>query len=72
MDELARLTEQATQAEREWWWLSGALHGVAQLRGGDPHVYLELVEQKRSIDRRRVELACRIAGLKEPVAGPRA
>jgi hypothetical protein len=66
VDELAKLQEVERQIEREWWWLSGALHAIAQVSSGDPHAYLEMLTQKRAVDRKRVEVATRIATLVGP------
>jgi hypothetical protein len=63
LDEL-RVLER--EIEREWWWLNGALHAVAQVNSGDPHAYLEMLTQKRAVDRRRVEIATRISTLIGP------
>ena len=53
------------QVEREWWWLHGALNAVAQLQAeraaGVLTSFREMQEQARDIDRRRVEIAVRIA-----------
>jgi hypothetical protein len=51
--------------EREWWWLNGALHAAAQVNAerpyGDPRHFREMQAQAREVDRRRVEIAMRIA-----------
>lgn len=51
--------------EREWWWLNGALHAVAQMRAehsnGDVRSFREMQAQAREVDRRRVEIRVRIA-----------
>ena len=58
------------QLEREWWWLQGALNATAELRtariGADPLHFRRLQAQAQEVDRRRVEIAMRIAEL-EPV-----
>jgi hypothetical protein len=54
------------EVEREWWWLSGALHAVAQARSGDTGSFRELQEQAHNVDRRRVEIATWIAALIGP------
>jgi hypothetical protein len=51
------------EIEREWWWLSGAVHAIAQVNSGDPGAYLEMLTQKRTVDRKRIEIASRIATL---------
>ena len=55
------------QVEREWWWLSGALHAVAQVQAeaaaGNLKCFREMQAQMRTIDQRRVAIALRIAGL---------
>lgn len=66
MDELDRLRALEREIEREWWWLNGALHAIAQVNSGDPHAYMQMAEQKRLVDRRRVEIATRIADLTAP------
>ena len=51
--------------EKEWWWLSGALHAVAEMRMDFPNApvghFRELQAQKLTLDRKRVEIAVRIA-----------
>jgi hypothetical protein len=62
------------EVEREWWWLNGALHAAAQACAewstGKLHSFREMQAQAREVDRRRVEIAVRIAemeaGLNEP------
>ena len=53
--------------EREWWWLNGALHAVAQMQAervsGALVGFREMQEQVRAIDSRRVQIAVRIAQL---------
>lgn len=70
MDDLEKLREVERQIEREWWWLNGAIHAVAQTRAEGPSSvqrgHRQLQEQVREIDRRRVEVACRIAALTGP------
>ena len=39
MDELDRLRALEREIEREWWWLNGALHAIAQVSSGDPGAY---------------------------------
>jgi hypothetical protein len=63
MDELDKLRALEREVEREWWWLSGALHAVAQARSGDATAFRDMQEQARNVDRRRVEIAARIAAL---------
>ena len=64
LDELLALER---QVEREWWWLNGALHAVAEVQAevaiGNLKCFREMHAQARTIDRRRVEIALRIAGL---------
>lgn len=66
-DTLEELRALERQAEREWWWLHGALNAVAQMlaerAGGSPVSFREMQEQAREVDRRRVEIAVRIAQL---------
>ena len=60
--------------EREWWWLHGALNAVAHARTehahGDLRSFREMQAQALEVDRRRVQIAVRIAeldaGLNEP------
>ena len=63
MDELDKLRALEREVEREWWWLSGALHAVAQARSCDVTAFRDMQEQARNVDRRRVEIATRIAAL---------
>jgi hypothetical protein len=53
--------------EREWWWLNGALHAVAQANAewpaGKLQGFREMQAQVREVDRRRIEIAVRIAEL---------
>jgi hypothetical protein len=55
--------------EREWWWLHGALHAVAQMEAersnGNVHSFREMQAQAREVDRRRVEIRVRIAEMEE-------
>ena len=64
---LGELLALERQVEREWWWLNGALHAVAQVQAeaavGSLKCFREMQTQARTIDRRRVEIALRIAGL---------
>ena len=68
---LEELRELERAAEREWWWLHGALHAVAQMRAeraaGVLTSYREMQEQARDVDRSRVEIAARIAELEAAV-----
>jgi hypothetical protein len=66
VDELEKLRELERQIEREWWWLNGALHAIAQVNSGDPGAYVEMLTQKRTVDRKRIEIASRIATLAGP------
>ena len=71
LDELRALER---EVEREWWWLNGALHAAAQARAesstGKLQSFRQMQAQAREVDRRRVEIAVRIAemeaGLNEP------
>ena len=53
--------------EHEWWWLNGALHAVAQAHAdwsaGKLLSFREMQAQAREVDKRRVEIAVRIAEL---------
>jgi hypothetical protein len=55
--------------EREWWWLNGAFHAVAQARAewseGKLLSFREMQAQAREVDKRRVEIAVRIAEIEE-------
>ena len=55
------------EVEREWWWLNGALHAVAQAHAerstGKLQGFREMQAQAREVDRRRVQIAVRIAEL---------
>jgi hypothetical protein len=53
------------EVEREWWWLHGALHAVAECALGVLRSFREMQQQARDVDRRRVEIAVRIADLEE-------
>jgi hypothetical protein len=66
VDELDKLRELEREVEREWWWLNGALHAIAQVSSGDAGTYLHMLTQKRAVDRKRVEIACRIAAIVGP------
>jgi hypothetical protein len=65
-DTLEELRAIERQVEREWWWLSGALHAIAQVNSSDPGAYWQMLTQKRNVDRKRVEIACQIAALVGP------
>jgi hypothetical protein len=53
------------EVEREWWCLQGALNAIAQVQSerlqGDLSRFREMQVQAREVDRRRVQLALRIA-----------
>jgi hypothetical protein len=57
------LLELEQKLEREWWWINGALHAVAQLQSDGPKGLRELRTQARSIDRMRIALSMRLAEL---------
>lgn len=59
-----RLLEQ--RLEREWWWINGALHAIAQLQADGPEGLRELRTQARAIDRMRVAISVRLARLTPP------
>jgi hypothetical protein len=69
-DTLEGLRALERQIERQWWWLNGALHAVAQLQAeravGSLACFREMHEQAREIDRQRVQIAMRIAALVGP------
>ena len=56
--------------EKEWWWLAGALYAVAEISAEVPHTpggrFRELQAQKLNLDRKRVEIAVRIASIMGP------
>ena len=60
--------------EKEWWWLAGALHAVAEIRTISRHApvgrFRELQAQKLTLDRKRVEIAVRIASIMGPRKTP--
>ena len=64
-ESLEQLRALERDVEREWWWLNGALHAAAQARAerpyGDLRSFREMQAQAREVDRRRVEIALRIA-----------
>jgi hypothetical protein len=63
-DGVEALVDLEQRVEREWWWLNGALHAVAQVQVDGPRCVEELREQQRNVDRVRVEIALRLALLK--------
>ena len=72
LDELRALER---QVEREWWWLNGALHAVAQVQAestlGSLASFREMRAQVREIARRRVEIAVRISNSREDLTSNR-
>ena len=64
-DTLEELLALEREIEREWWWLNGALHAVAELQAEgrqlNPNRFREMQAQAREVDRRRTQLAARIA-----------
>ena len=69
MDELDKLRALEREIEREWWWLNGALHAIAQAHAdGLSRSIREMQAQRRDVDRKRVEIANRIAALVGPAA----
>jgi hypothetical protein len=64
-DTLEALRALEREVEREWWWLHGALNAVAQAQAEQPvgglSRFREMQAQAREVDRRRVQLAHRIA-----------
>jgi hypothetical protein len=56
--------------EKEWWWLAGALHAVAEIRAEALYApvgrFRELQAQKLNLDRKRVAIAMRIASIMGP------
>src|SRR5262249_12327199 len=67
LDVLEELRSLERQVEQEWWWLNGALHAAARAHAegsnGDPRSFREMQAQAREVDRRRVQIAIRIAEL---------
>ena len=64
-DSLEELRTLERQVEREWWWLNGALHAVAEAQAerstGKLQSFRAMQAQAREVDRRRVEIAVRLA-----------
>ena len=64
-DTLEELLALEREIEREWWWLNGALHAVAELQAeglqANPDRFREMQAQAREVDRRRTQIAVRIA-----------
>ena len=58
--------------EREWWWLNGALNAVAQVQAerqrGSLERFRHMQAQAREVDRRRVQIAARIAEVEARVS----
>lgn len=67
-DTLEELRALEREVEREWWWLNGALHAVAQVQAerqrGSLQSFRQMQAQAREVDRRRVGIAVRIAEMK--------
>ena len=66
MDELDKLRAIEREIEREWCWLNGALHAIAEARSGDVLGFREMQAQKLAVDQKRVDIATRIASLVGP------
>jgi len=66
-DTLEGLRALERKVEREWWWLNGALHAVAQVQAdrqrGSLEGFRQMQVQVREVDRRRVQIAMQIAEL---------
>ena len=66
-DTLEELRALEREIEREWWWLHGALNAVAHIQAERSHgnvwSFREMQAQVRDVDRRRVEIAVRIAAI---------
>ena len=64
-DALEELLALERQIGREWWWLNGALHAVAELQAEGAQLnakcFREMQAQAREVDRRRTQIAVRIA-----------
>jgi hypothetical protein len=70
MEDLDKLRALEREIEREWWWLNGALHAIAQASSGDGARFREMQAEKLIVDRKRVEIASRIAALVGPKSQP--
>ena len=62
-EQLEALQRLAAKLEREWWWINGALHAIAQINAEGPGTLSALRHQARAIDARRVAIAVRLAEL---------
>lgn len=62
-DTLEDLQTLEHRIEREWWWINGALHAVAQLQSDGPEGLRELRAQARNVERLRVAISVRLAEL---------
>jgi hypothetical protein len=62
-DSLQDLQSLEHRIEREWWWINGALHAVAQLQAEGPHSLRELRAQARNVDRLRLAISVRLVEL---------
>jgi hypothetical protein len=62
-DQVEELLRLERRLEQEWWWINGALHGVAQLQAEGPRTIRELDAQARNIDRMRTAISVRLAQL---------
>jgi hypothetical protein len=61
-DTLEELLVLEREIEREWWWLNGALHAVAELQAEGPQLNPKRFQaQAREVDWRRTQIAVRIA-----------
>jgi hypothetical protein len=61
------------QVEREWWWLTGALHATAPIYtarpNGDMRYLQEMQAQARTVERWRGEIAMPIAAMDKDCNG---
>ncbi len=66
-DSLEKLLALEQELEREWWWLHGALNAVAEVQaertGGIVTRFRGMQAQVAEVDRRRVQIAMRLAEL---------
>jgi hypothetical protein len=66
-DTLEDLRAKEREAEGAWWALQGALLAIAELNagrtGGITGRFREMQAQSREVDRRRIAIAARIAGI---------
>jgi hypothetical protein len=73
-DTIEELRMLERHVEREWWWLNGGLHAVAQVQAerayGSLRGFREMQAQAREVDRRRIQIAVRIAEMEAALNEP--